>query len=52
MFRGGSIAVLRGNLCDSAVVKQAAATDKRLLQHTGRAVVFTKEMRKELGEWK
>jgi L-arabonate dehydrase len=34
------IAVLRGNLCpDGAVIKPAAASP-RLLQHTGRAVVF------------
>ncbi|HTV03352.1 MAG TPA: IlvD/Edd family dehydratase [Luteitalea sp.] len=34
------IAVLRGNLCpDGAIVKPAAASP-RLLQHTGRAVVF------------
>ncbi len=36
----GAMAVLRGNLApDSAIVKHAAATP-RLLQHTGRAVVF------------
>ena len=40
VFTGGSIAVLRGNLADSAIIKQSAATDKRLLQHTGPAVVF------------
>ena len=40
IFKGGSIAVLRGNLCpDGAIIKQAAATPK-LMQHTGRAVVF------------
>ncbi|MCB0570746.1 MAG: dihydroxy-acid dehydratase, partial [Phaeodactylibacter sp.] len=34
------IAVLKGNLCpDGAVIKPSAATD-RLMQHTGRAVVF------------
>ncbi|HEY2188582.1 MAG TPA: IlvD/Edd family dehydratase [Caldimonas sp.] len=37
---GGSMAVLRGNLAPrGAIVKQSAATP-RLLQHTGRAVVF------------
>lgn len=40
VFEGGSIAVLRGNLCDSAIVKQSASTIKSLLQHKGRAVVF------------
>ena len=36
----GGVAVLRGNLApDGAVIKQSAATP-RLLQHTGRAVVF------------
>jgi dihydroxy-acid dehydratase len=37
----GGMAVLRGNLCPGgAVIKHAAATPS-LLQHTGRAVVFT-----------
>ena len=40
IFKGGSIAVLRGNLApDGAIVKQAAASPK-LMQHEGRAVVF------------
>ena len=40
IFKGGSIAVLRGNLApEGAIIKQAAATPK-LMQHTGRAVVF------------
>ena len=40
IFKGGSIAVLRGNLCpEGAIIKQAAASPK-LMQHTGRAVVF------------
>ena len=40
IFREGGIAVLRGNLApNGAIIKQAAATP-RLLQHTGRAVVF------------
>jgi dihydroxy-acid dehydratase len=40
IFREGGIAVLRGNLApDGAIIKQAAASEK-LMQHTGRAVVF------------
>src|SRR5688572_21824201 len=40
IFKGGGIAVLRGNLApDGAIIKQAAATEK-LMTHTGRAVVF------------
>jgi dihydroxy-acid dehydratase len=40
IHRGGSLAVLRGNLAPrGAVLKQAAATPS-LLQHAGRAVVF------------
>jgi len=40
IFKGGSIAVLRGNLApEGAIIKQAAASPK-LMQHTGRAVVF------------
>ncbi len=40
IFKGGSIAVLRGNLAPGgAIVKQAAATPA-LMQHEGRAVVF------------
>ena len=41
IFREGGIAVLRGNIApNGAIVKQSAAT-ANLLQHTGRAVVFT-----------
>jgi len=41
IFREGGIAVLRGNLApNGAIIKQSAAT-QALLQHTGRAVVFT-----------
>ena len=41
IFRDGGIAVLRGNIApNGAIIKQAAATPA-LLQHTGRAVVFT-----------
>ena len=40
LVRSGGIAVLRGNLApDGAVLKPSAATP-RLLQHTGKAVVF------------
>ena len=40
IFREGGIAVLRGNLApDGAIIKQSAASEK-LMQHTGRAVVF------------
>jgi dihydroxy-acid dehydratase len=41
IFKEGGIAVLRGNIApNGAIVKQSAATPK-LLQHSGRAVVFT-----------
>ena len=40
LYRDGSLAVLRGNLCpDGAVIKPAAA-EPRLHRHKGRAVVF------------
>lgn len=40
LLTGGSLAILRGNVCpDGAVLKVSAATG-RLLQHEGRAVVF------------
>lgn len=40
LYPEGGIAVLRGNLCpQGAILKQSAATP-RLLQHTGRAIVF------------
>ena len=40
IYSGGAMAVLRGNLApQGAIIKQAAANQK-LLQHTGRAVVF------------
>jgi dihydroxy-acid dehydratase len=39
---GGSLVVLRGNLCpDGAVIKPSAATVPKLLKHRGRAVVFS-----------
>jgi dihydroxy-acid dehydratase len=37
--REGAMAVLRGNLAESAVIKQSAASP-HLMRHTGRAVVF------------
>jgi len=40
VFSGGALAVLRGNLAPrGAIIKQAAA-DRRLMSHTGPAVVF------------
>ncbi|HEY2628146.1 MAG TPA: L-arabinonate dehydratase [Usitatibacter sp.] len=40
LYKDGSLAVLRGNLCpDGAVIKPAAA-ESRLHRHKGRAVVF------------
>lgn len=38
--RGGSIAVLRGNLCPDGAVMKTCAADMRLFTHTGRALVF------------
>jgi dihydroxyacid dehydratase/phosphogluconate dehydratase len=41
IYAGGAMAVLRGNLApQGALIKQAAA-NQQLLQHTGRAVVFS-----------
>jgi dihydroxy-acid dehydratase len=41
VYTGGAMAVLRGNLApEGAIIKQAAAA-QHLLQHTGRAVVFS-----------
>jgi len=41
IYREGGIAVLRGNIApNGAIIKQSAASAK-LLQHTGRALVFT-----------
>ena len=37
---GGSLAVLRGNLCPKGAVMKISAADRRLLAHEGRAVVF------------
>jgi L-arabonate dehydrase len=37
---GGSLVVLRGNLCPDGAVMKISAADPRLLEHEGRAVVF------------
>jgi L-arabonate dehydrase len=37
---GGSLVVLRGNLCPRGAVMKISAADRRLLEHEGRAVVF------------
>jgi L-arabonate dehydrase len=37
---GGSLVVLRGNLCPRGAVMKISAADRRLLAHEGRAVVF------------
>jgi L-arabonate dehydrase len=37
---GGSLAVLRGNLCPDGAVMKISAADPRLLRHEGRALVF------------
>jgi dihydroxy-acid dehydratase len=37
---GGSLVVLRGNLCPDGAVMKIAAADPRLLLHEGRAIVF------------
>jgi dihydroxy-acid dehydratase len=37
---GGSLAVLRGNLCPDGAVMKISAADRRLLEHEGRAIVF------------
>ena len=37
---GGSLVVLRGNLCPDGAVMKISAADPRLLQHEGRAIVF------------
>jgi dihydroxy-acid dehydratase len=40
IFRGGSIAVLRGNLAPGGAIIKQAAMDQKLVRHEGRAVVF------------
>jgi L-arabonate dehydrase len=37
---GGSLVVLRGNLCPDGAVMKISAADRRLLAHEGRAIVF------------
>jgi L-arabonate dehydrase len=37
---GGSLVVLRGNLCPDGAVMKISAADSRLLDHEGRAIVF------------
>jgi dihydroxy-acid dehydratase len=37
---GGSLVVLRGNLCPDGAVMKISAADRRLLTHEGRAIVF------------
>ncbi len=40
VFSGGALAVLRGNLAPRGAIIKQAASDPRLLSHTGPAVVF------------
>jgi len=40
VFKGGSIAVLRGNLAPEGAIIKQAAMDPKLMRHEGRAVVF------------
>ena len=40
IFKGGSIAVLRGNLAPEGAIIKQAAMDQKLVKHEGRAVVF------------
>jgi dihydroxy-acid dehydratase len=40
VFKGGSIAVLRGNLAPEGAIIKQAAMDQKLVKHEGRAVVF------------
>jgi dihydroxy-acid dehydratase len=40
VFKGGSIAVLRGNLAPEGAIIKQAAMDPKLARHEGRAVVF------------
>jgi L-arabonate dehydrase len=37
---GGSLVVLRGNMCPDGAVMKISAADQRLLAHEGRAIVF------------
>jgi L-arabonate dehydrase len=40
LSEGGSLVVLRGNLCPDGAVMKISAADARLLSHEGRAIVF------------
>jgi L-arabonate dehydrase len=40
LHSGGSLAILRGNVCPDGAVLKVSAASERLLQHEGRAVVF------------
>jgi L-arabonate dehydrase len=40
LLTGGSLAILRGNVCPDGAVLKVSAASSRLLQHEGRAVVF------------
>ena len=40
LLEGGSLAILRGNLCPDGAVLKVSAASTALLQHEGRAVVF------------
>ncbi len=40
LLGGGSLAILRGNMCPDGAVLKVSAASERLLQHEGRAVVF------------
>jgi dihydroxy-acid dehydratase len=40
LLASGGLAILRGNLCPDGAIVKPAATEPRLLQHKGRAVVF------------
>jgi dihydroxy-acid dehydratase len=40
LLTGGSLAILRGNVCPDGAVLKVSAASSRLLQHEGRALVF------------
>jgi dihydroxy-acid dehydratase len=40
LFSSGGLAILRGDLAPNGAVIKAAATDSKLLKHSGRAIVF------------
>lgn len=41
LFKGGGIAVLRGNIAENGAIIKPKAASKELLKHKGRAVVFS-----------